>query len=343
MGEKQKKQRRKELARDETARRAGAKPQEQRNAWKGSMGDFRENVEGEKIVLEVRSDEAAKPKAFAPVPASAPSKRPRREAPAQASPREEKPKAPGMRAGVKEYGEFFGIYAAYVRNPHKTTLRQGRAHEKPGTAFVPLGFIPGPAILLVFSDRDWKVQITEATSDVREELEIPTGWMEPEELPDPIYRATADWDAIYEALRYEHSAWNAGLAQRLLEVRGFIPDYLAMGMTMFRYESHPESHFGVLLVATEYKDEMELKRVYNPQGIPDVPAEGTIFPIEDLIGKDARGPVQKMIRTWATMEYNYSIRYDHRGQRRSSKPSQYARRGQPPSRNHQDSRQFLRH
>lgn len=219
---------------------------------------------------------------------------------------------------MDEYRQFFGVYAAYVRNSHKTTLWQGKAHERAGTAFVPLKYIPGPAILMVFDDKDWKVQITEATSDVREQLEIPTPWMEPEELPDPIYRAAADWAAIWETLGYEHSAWNAGLAQQLLEGK-FIPDYLAMGMPHFRYRPGDEERpFGVLLVATKYEDEMKLDRVYNPQGIPDVLEVGAIISFDELV--DGKGPLQKMLRTWALMEGNYRGRYDHRGQRLAPKP-----------------------
>lgn len=197
------------------------------------------------------------------------------------------------KAGVREYNDFFGLFAKCLR-------------EK-GGYFRSLGFIPGPAVILNFRkpNGEWEVQITAATSDVAKGMQIPTPWMKASQLPEKTMRALVEHKAVVDGLGYEPSPYNLGLARALLG--GQIPaKYLAMVMPKFRYRpGDPELPFGVVLTLAE--DGMKLERVYNPQGIPDVPAQGAVLSLTFL--KDNRGPAQKLLRTWALMEGNFLARY----------------------------------
>lgn len=209
-------------------------------------------------------------------------------------------------AGVREYNDFFGLFAKSVR-------------EK--KAFRPLGFIPGPAVILEFREGG-EVRILAATSDVaRGFKEIPTPWMKWEALPEKIRKALAKWRELVEGLGYEPSPYNLGLARALLE--GHAPaKYLAMTMLHFRYRpGDPELPVGVALLPVEVGGILEGLKVktYNPKGIPDMPADGTILTLDEL--KNGRGPVQKLLRTEALMEGNFLSRYDREGNRRHQQNS----------------------
>jgi len=204
------------------------------------------------------------------------------------------------KAGVREYNDFFGLYAKSVRE------------KKP---FRPLGFIPGPAILLEFREGG-ETQVLAATPDVAQGFEqVPTPWMKWEALPEKIRQALAAWKAYVDGLGYEPSPYNLGLARGLLE--GKVPTkYLAMVMPRFRYRpDDPEKPLAVALLPVMVGGELQgLKvKIYNPKGIPDVPADGTILTLDEL--KNGRGPVQKLLRTWTLMENNYLGRYDRDGNR----------------------------
>jgi hypothetical protein len=206
-------------------------------------------------------------------------------------------------AGKKEYDVFFRLYDLWVRAQFKVRLTEGLAGKAGGTYFLPLGFIPGPAILLSF--KEGKIQANEATPDVAKGMKIPTPWLTVTELPQRMQEALEEWCGLVAGLGYEPSAWSLGFARRVLG--GRVPSkYLAMAMPHFRYRpGDPERPFGVVLVPVE--GGMKVERVYNPQGIPDVPATEAILTLTEL--KDGRGPVQKLLRTWTLMEVNYFGRY----------------------------------
>ena len=212
--------------------------------------------------------------------------------PATVAPTERKEAPTTTKAGVKEYNDFFGLFAKQRRE---------------GGYFRSLGFIPGPAVILNFRKPNggWEVQITAATSDVAKGIQIPTPWMKTSQLPEKMMRALVEHKAVVDGLGYEPSPYNLGLARALLG--GQVPaKYLAMVMPKFRYRpGDPELPFGVVLTLAE--DGMKLERVYNPQCIPDVPAKGAVFSLAFL--KDDRGPTQKLLRTWALMEGNFLARY----------------------------------
>ncbi len=214
--------------------------------------------------------------------------------------KENKISKPMTKAGVKEYGDYFGLYAKSVRE------------NRP---FWSLGFIPGPGTIPEYREGG-EVRILAATSDVARGLgTVPTPWMVWEKLPEKIRQARAEWKALVDGLGYEPSPYNLGLARGLLE--GRIPSkYLAMAMPYFRYRpGDPEKPFGVVLLPVVVGGEIQgLKvKIYNPKGIPDLPADGAILALDEL--KNGRGPVQKLLRTTALMETNYLGRYDRDGNR----------------------------
>lgn len=212
------------------------------------------------------------------------------------------------KAGKLEYDSFFRVFSLMVKSANRcSSLAKALAGQAGGIYFLPLGFIPGPAILLSF---DWgKVQIMEATPDVKERMKIPTPWQKVEKLPAKIQEALKERRALVKDLGYEPSPWNMKLAQRVLE--GRLPArYLAMAMAQFRYRpGDPERPLGVVLIPVE-NGGMEVLRVYNPSRIPDVPTAGTVLTFAEL--KDNQGPIQKILRTWALMESNYHGRYGNR-------------------------------
>ena len=61
---------------------------------------------------------------------------------------------PTTKAGVSEYNDFFGLYAKSVRE---------------NRSFRPLGFIPGPAVILEFREGG-EARVFAATSDVAKEI-----------------------------------------------------------------------------------------------------------------------------------------------------------------------------
>lgn len=208
-------------------------------------------------------------------------------------------------AGKAEYDAFFGLYAESVR--------QGKE-----AGFRPLGFIPGPAIILD-SRGDGKVQISAATPDVAKGLKkLPSPWISWGQLPKEIRQALEEWQSVKLGIGYAPSPYNFGLARNLLA--GKAPTkYLAMMMPHFRYRpGDPELPFGVIL--TPAADQKMRVKTYNPQGIPDVPPEGTIMTLAEL--KEGRGPIQKLLRTWALMEGNYLARFDRQGNPRQNQNDQ---------------------
>jgi len=217
-------------------------------------------------------------------------------------------------AGVREYNDFFGLYAKSVRE------------KKP---FRPLGFIPGPAVIPEFREGG-EVRIFAATSDVARQFKaIPTPWMKWEELPEKMRKAIDTWKTIVDGLGYEPTPYHFGLAIALREKGKPPAKHLTMVMTNFRYgPGDSERRFGVtLLPVLEGGEFVGLKvKTFNPDGIPDVPADGVLLKLDEL-RKD--GPVQKMLALHGGtadpkpgMEENYRRRYDRDGNRLQQKKPQ---------------------
>jgi len=211
---------------------------------------------------------------------------------------------PTTKAGVSEYNDFFGLYAKSVRE------------NRP---FRPLGFIPGPAVILEFREGG-EARVFAATSDVAKAIggTIPTPWVAWDKLPEKIRKALAEQKAVVDGLGYEPSPYNLGLAKALLDGRA-PTKYLAAVMPRFRYRGgDPELPFGVALLSVLEGGVLKGLKVktYNPRGIPDVPADGVILALDEL--KNGRGPIQKLLRTWALMETNFLSRYDRDGNRRQN-------------------------
>lgn len=216
---------------------------------------------------------------------------------------EKKDEKKDTRAEFRHYETFFGLYAKSVRE------------RRP---FRSLGFIPGPAVVLEFREGN-EVRIFAATSDVAERIgTVPTAWMQWNDISLEVRQPIDAWKAVVDGIGYEPSPYNIGLAKMLLDGRA-PTKYLAMAMPRFRYLSgDPELPFGVVLLPVLEGGELKGLRVktHNPKNIPGVPADDTVMTLAEL--KDGKGPIQKLLRTWALMETNYLGRYDRDGNRRQN-------------------------
>ncbi|MFH1714058.1 MAG: hypothetical protein ABH831_00430 [Candidatus Nealsonbacteria bacterium] len=212
------------------------------------------------------------------------------------------------KAGRQDYNEFFRLFHIRVNSAMPChSLKEALAGTKGGMYFLPLGFIPGPAVLLQFKEK--QVQVVEGTSDVKKGMKIPSPWQKLENLPPKVQQVLVEWGNVIGKLGYEPSPWNFGIARQILE--GKLPKYyLSMVIPHFRYRpGDPEKPLGIVLILEEQN--LKLLHIYNPQGIPDLPNINTILTLEELI--NGKGPIQKLLRTWALMEGNYSSRYQNNG------------------------------
>lgn len=216
--------------------------------------------------------------------------------------------AVATKAGKMAYDSFFELYAEIVRaggGRRCPSILAGLAGEARGQYFAPLGFIPGPAVILSFGKES--VRLVEATPDVW----LGANTKDPKVCLEKIQDPLDEWTDLVEGLGREPSPWNMGFAKQLL-AGNVPPRYLVMAMPRFRYRpGDRELPFGVVLVPTEDKDEMEVLRVYNPDNIPGAPAEGKTISLAELC--EDQGPAQKILKTWAGMESNYSLRYHRDG------------------------------
>ena len=197
----------------------------------------------------------------------------------------------------QEYEEFFRLYAVLGRSKRCSSLQNGVEGKEDGVYLLPLGFVPGPAVLLKF--QSGQVRVVAATEEAKPEMEIPTDWGPVDSLPEQIQDALKRWQDLINGLGCEPSPWALGLASRLLK-EGVVPAYLAMGFYAFHWKGK-EQPFGIVLVLTENKDEVEVSRVYNPTRLPDVPEVGTRITTED-IQFGGTSPLAKLLRAWAKME-----------------------------------------
>lgn len=200
-------------------------------------------------------------------------------------------------AGQTKYDRYFGLFARAVR--------EGKTN-----GFRSLGFIPGPAAVLEFEAN--KVRVVGATPEEVQLLgTVPTSWMTWEEVPDQIRKPLEAYQLAVATLDHHPSPYHKGSAKRLL-AGNLPPQHLTMLMGNFRYKAgDPERPFGVVLVPTE--NGVRVAKTYNPGNVAEVPAEGTILTLDQI--KNGFGAIQKLLRTWALMEENYTMRYDEQGNR----------------------------
>lgn len=200
-------------------------------------------------------------------------------------------------AGQTKYDLFFAIVAKAVR-------------EDKVTGFRPLGFIPGPAIIVELEGN--KIRIIAGTpEETRRFGSVPTDWLDWNALPEGIRKPLEAYQVAVTELDHHPSSYHRDFSKKLL-AGNLPPQHLTMLMSNFRYKAgDPERPFGIVMLPAA--NGVKIAKIYNPANVPDVPAEGTILPLDIL--KNGFGPVQKMLRTWALMEDNYSLRFDEKGNR----------------------------
>lgn len=197
------------------------------------------------------------------------------------------------------YEEFFSLYADFLKRKDRCSLKTGLNGEGKGTCFLPLGFIPGPAVILNFDESG--IKVVAGTADVRKELGVPTEWSEFNSLPGKLKDAINEQISLIHGLNGYLSPWEAGLAGKLLGKGREPTKYLSMGFTKFSWKGQ-EQPFGVLLQPTEGTSALEVKAVYNPGGkIQAAPKVNDSFPVVELRERKET-PLIKLIRTWAKME-----------------------------------------
>jgi|GEM_PF-4196282 len=200
------------------------------------------------------------------------------------------------RAKWSNYKEFFDLFAKYVDLGKKEGF--GSLFEsKGGVIFLPLGFIPGDAIVLRWSkSKGW--QRVDANPGARAQLSLPPDFIEEGKLPPLVKRFLAAWREMAEALGGNPSPMNFGLAKRLLN--GQPPNELRIGFTNFRFrDTDPEAPFGVSL-RTDWGG-IVVEHIFCPKKLPYLPKEGVILSLDKII-EGGKNPLAKLIRTSAKME-----------------------------------------
>jgi len=218
------------------------------------------------------------------------------------------------RATGREYGEFFSLYSKFHRLAQKEgacSLLGGLSGEEEGVYFLPLGYIPGEAVILRF--KEGKVELVDATRATKASVVPPSSPVEPEVLPGPVLGFLEETRELCEGLG-EPSPFYKGLAQALLF--GNPPEGLIIGFLRFRFGNEdPETPFGVSL-SIEWGG-MRVDRVYNPGNL-EAPKEGEIIPLDEIQG-GGKTPFHKLIRLQAKLES--AARKAIRADRNNKKPA----------------------
>ena len=207
---------------------------------------------------------------------------------------------PITRAGGREYKDFFILYSRYVSLGRQEGFA-GLVEEK-GVLFLPLGFVPGEAVILRRLE-DGFLQRVDATPGARAKIRLPAEPVEADALPDEVREPLAEWQTLIQGLGQELSPWSLGLASRLLQ--GEMPTiHLTVGFIRFQAPGAEgrrgqEVPFGISL--TPDWGGVKVERVYNPGGLANVPSEGDLIPLEE-IQRGGQNPLAKVLRTWAKME-----------------------------------------
>lgn len=207
------------------------------------------------------------------------------------------------RASLRDYKDFFAAYAEFVARGHQEgfcpTLLEGMAGKKDGLYFLPLGWIPGEAVILSF--KEGKVRLVGATIGAKMSLSRPSPEYIPvQDLPKAVLGHLAEQRSFAEAVGREPSPWNLGFASALL--RGEPPrEHLTVFFPRFRFQvKDREVPFGLSLVP-DWGGMRVDKKVYNPTQFPGAPNEGDTLTLEQ-IKQGGVGITHKLVRTWARME-----------------------------------------
>lgn len=208
----------------------------------------------------------------------------------------------------------FRLMAMIAGLPSKVSLVAGIREGKAGYCFIPMGWTPGPSVLA--RSQDGRIQILEATPDIKEWLPTPTEWMEYRDVPEKLAGPLGDWMALVEGLGgAEPSFWSLGLATQVLEaeVGDDLPDEVVLGTTRFKFRGQ-DVPFGAVLQADRELKEMRVAEVYNPGNIRGVPPKGITLPT--FIIQQGEGPLQKLLHFWSSLlERNFLRYYTPKGAR----------------------------
>ncbi len=217
------------------------------------------------------------------------------------------PRFVDRRPSWRIYGDYFWECAEARRFNDRLGfqffgLERALRGEVQGRYALPLGFIPGPLVVLGFRSTEGVVQfqIVSATPEVvaEMELQLPTPWQPVRDMPNWLGQAIGLRLALIEGIGGEPTPWHLGLVDGFRTGQKQVR-YLRLGFSGFDYAGQ-QVPFGVYLVATE-TGEMKVVKVFNPGKLPGVPAEGTILSSEFLAGQ---GVVQKLLNTCTLMERN---------------------------------------
>ncbi|TSC75357.1 MAG: hypothetical protein G01um101430_452 [Parcubacteria group bacterium Gr01-1014_30] len=193
------------------------------------------------------------------------------------------------KAGARDWNDFCRLYATAVQSGGRAT-------------FWPLGFIPGPALLTV----NGEVVDAEPGEFARGLGNLPKSVTD---LDERVRQAMSAWTVLAQELGYSPTPWEREAALWTLNY-GRIKGVLVLGMLRFRYRSgDPEVPLGIVLEETGL-EKFRVAKVYNPERLANVPGEETVLSYASLKGE---GPAQKLLRTWALVEKNFSSRYYRNG------------------------------
>ena len=302
-------------------RRQARKAKEQARQQTGSQGLEVSDATKDQLPAAVTSLALAPTPAPVPVPAPALVEAKKEPTPSIAAPAKmvAKPQPSVYRRPVwMIYRDYFcwGYGAAYKHNnQHKCELDlkkglEGKSQQYP----LPVGFIPGPLVILEFLTLNEKVhyQIIDATSDIQqiveglnEEILAPVPRRKPlKEMPVWLSQAIGIQLSLIESICGEPTPWNLGAVGKFRR-EGINPGTLRLGFSQFQYPGYEAKPFGYCLVpelGTGGLKGFRLTKVYNPGRLPGVPTEGTLLSLEFLNGQ---GPIQKLLNTWVGMEDNF--------------------------------------
>lgn len=201
----------------------------------------------------------------------------------------------------REYEEYFSLYDQYLELGEEEGF--GGLDKGTGVLFIPLGFIPGDAVILRRLE-DGKLERVDATDVIRAKVRLPEGPISMDDLPDVIRKPLEEWAKIVEHLGHDPSPYNLGLTHGLLS-EGRLPkeSSLTIALPQFQPPEGGNAPFGITFVPDW--GGVKVEKVYNPSAIPDVPQESEFIALSRIQEKDT-SPLSKILRTAVKMENSYN-------------------------------------